>query len=88
MGLVDAVVVAAPTGLHTAVSLPEVTSRISVHRFDRCTTRPGRAVWSGEVPFIEEFCASGHRDSLFQINWLTRIAPCEYPSGRRGSFGP
>jgi hypothetical protein len=31
--------------LHTAVSSPEVTSRISVQRFDRCTTRPGSAVW-------------------------------------------
>ena len=31
--------------LHTAVSLPDVTSRISVHRLERCTVRPGRAVW-------------------------------------------
>ena len=31
--------------LQTAVSSPDVTSRISVHRFDRCTVRPGSAVW-------------------------------------------
>ena len=31
--------------LQTAVSSSEVTSRISVQRFDRCTTRPGSAVW-------------------------------------------
>src|SRR5450631_2400449 len=31
--------------LQTAVSLPEVTSRISVHKLDKCTVRPGSAVW-------------------------------------------
>src|SRR3546814_2500433 len=31
--------------LHTAVSSADVTSRISVHRFDRWITLPGLAVW-------------------------------------------
>ena len=31
--------------LQTAVSFFEVTSRISVQRFERCTVRPGSAVW-------------------------------------------
>ena len=31
--------------LQTAVSPPDVTSMISVHRFERCTVRPGSAVW-------------------------------------------
>jgi hypothetical protein len=31
--------------LQTAVSPPLVTSRISVHRFDKCTVLPGFAVW-------------------------------------------
>jgi hypothetical protein len=31
--------------LHTAVSASLVTSRISVHRFDRWMTFSGRAVW-------------------------------------------
>lgn len=31
--------------LQTAVSPSSVTSRISVQRFEECTTRPGSAVW-------------------------------------------
>jgi hypothetical protein len=31
--------------LQTAVSLADVTSVISVHRFDRCTTLPSAPVW-------------------------------------------
>lgn len=31
--------------LHTAVSESDDTSMISVHRFDRCTVLPARAVW-------------------------------------------